>query len=126
MKDVGFKKEITTGRYLNPFNGFEEKEITIELRYDEITGVACRILPYRVRPAQKPDLDFYLEKSPESLCPFCSDLFEKTTPKFTAEYYCGRKISDGEKPVCFPTPFLTIKTTLWLFFRHGILFRWMN
>jgi hypothetical protein len=64
MKYVGFKKEITTGRYLNPFNGFEKKEVTIELRYDEITGVACRILPYRVRPAQKPNLNFYLDKSP--------------------------------------------------------------
>ncbi len=88
MKDVGFKKEITTGRYLDPFNGFRGKEKSL-LNYatDEITGVACRILPYRVRPAQKPDLNFYLEKSPESLCPFCSALFEKTTPKFTAGYY---------------------------------------
>jgi galactose-1-phosphate uridylyltransferase len=82
MKDLGFKKEITTGYYLDPFNDFQERKITIELRYDEITGVACRILPYRFRPTQKPDLDVYLEKSPESLCPFCPDLFEKTTPRF--------------------------------------------
>jgi hypothetical protein len=43
MKDIGFKKEITTGCYLDPFNGFQERKIPIELRYDEITGVACRI-----------------------------------------------------------------------------------
>jgi len=65
MKEVGFKKEITTGHYLDPFNDFQEKKVNIELRYDETTGVACRILPYRVRPAKKPDLDSYLEKSPE-------------------------------------------------------------
>ena len=40
MKYIGFKKEITTGRYLDPFNGFQPKEIPIELRYDETTGVA--------------------------------------------------------------------------------------
>ena len=59
MKDVGFKKEITTGCYLDPFNGFQERKVPIEVRYDEITGVACRILPYRVRPSQRPDLNFY-------------------------------------------------------------------
>ncbi len=104
MNYVGFKKEMTTGRYLNPFNGFEEKEVTIELRTDEITGVACRILPYRVRPAQKPDLNFYLDKSPESLCPFCSTLFEKTTPRFTADIIPEGKFKHGEACL-FPNAF---------------------
>lgn len=83
MRDLGFKKEITTGYYLDPFNGFQEKKITIESRFDEITGVACRILPYRMRIAQKPDVNQYLENFPQSLCSFCEDLFEKTTPRFT-------------------------------------------
>ena len=26
MKDVGFQKEITTGCYLDPFNGFQERK----------------------------------------------------------------------------------------------------
>lgn len=120
MREVGFKKEITTGYYLDPFNGFQEKKITIELRYDEITGVACRILPYRIRPAQKPDLDLYLEKSPESLCSFCPDLFEKTTPRFTPNIIAEGKFR-REKHVCFPMPFLTIKTTMWQFFRRVTL-----
>ncbi len=82
MRDIGFRMEITRGCYRNPFQNFEEKEILIEERYDETTGVSSRILPYRVRPAQKPDIAPYLEKSPESLCPFCPDLFDKLTPKF--------------------------------------------
>ena len=104
MKEVGFKKEITTGYYLDPFNGFQEKKITIELRYDETTGVASRILPYRVRPAQKPDMDAYLEQSPESLCPFCPDLFEKTTPKFTPNIIAEGNFKRGEACL-FPNAF---------------------
>jgi len=70
MKDIGFHKDVTTGCYLNPFDGFAPKELPIEERYDETTGVASRILPYRVRPAQKPDTQAYVEKSPVSICPF--------------------------------------------------------
>jgi len=79
MRDLGFKKEITTGYYLDPFNEYREKKITIESRYDEITGVASRILPYRMRIAQKPDLDDYLEKSPESLA-LSAPIFLKNHP----------------------------------------------
>jgi len=104
MKDLGFKKEITTGYYLDPFNGFQEKQITIESRYDEITGVASRILPYRVRIAQKPDMSEYLEKSPESLCPFCSDLFEKTTPRFLPSIVEAGNFKRGEACL-FPNAF---------------------
>lgn len=85
MKEISFRKEVTTGRYLDPFKNFQEKLVTFETRYDEVTGVASRILPYRVRIPQKPDINSYLEKSPESLCPFCPDLFEKLTPKFSPD-----------------------------------------
>jgi len=104
MKSIGFSKEINTGHYLNPFDGFQPKEMTIEERYDEITGVASRILPYRIRPAQKPDLNAYLEKSPESICPFCPDLFEKLTPKFPPEIIEEGKFRRG-KACLFPNAF---------------------
>jgi galactose-1-phosphate uridylyltransferase len=105
MKDIGFHKTITTGRYLNPFKNFEEKEILIEERYDETTGVASRILPYRVKPAQKPDTNAYLEKSPPSLCPFCPELFDKITPKFTPDINPEGKFKHGDAwlfPNAFP------------------------
>ncbi|HON58172.1 MAG TPA: hypothetical protein PLT45_01425 [Smithella sp.] len=104
MRDLGFKKEIATGYYLDPFDNYREKKITIEWRYDEITGVACRILPYRFRPAQKPELDEYLEKSPESLCPFCPDLFEKTTPRFMSSLCEEGNFKRGEARL-FPNAF---------------------
>jgi UDPglucose--hexose-1-phosphate uridylyltransferase len=104
MKYTGFKKEIASGHYLDPFNGFQPREIPIELRYDETTGVASRILPYRMRLNQKPDLDAYLEKSPESLCPFCSSLFAKTTPKFTSDISPEGKFHRGSAYL-FPNAF---------------------
>jgi UDPglucose--hexose-1-phosphate uridylyltransferase len=104
MKELGYKKETTTGRYLDPFNNFQEKQVTFEVRSDEITGVASRILPYRVRITQKPDVDSYVEKSPESLCPFCSSLFEKITPKFTPDIIPAGKFQRGDAYL-FPNAF---------------------
>jgi len=104
MKEIGFKKETTVGRYLDPFNNFQEKQVTFEVRYDEITGVSSRILPYRSRLAQKPEIDSYLEKSPESLCPFCPSLFEKLTPKFTPDIVPSGKFQRGEA-FLFPNAF---------------------
>lgn len=104
MKDIGFHKEITAGRYLNPFKNFEEKEILIEERYDEITGVASRILPYRVKPAQKPDTSAYLEKSPPALCPFCPELLDKITPRFTPDINPEGKFKHGDARL-FPNAF---------------------
>ncbi|MCK7506768.1 MAG: hypothetical protein MZV70_23670 [Desulfobacterales bacterium] len=92
MRDIGFQKEITTGRYLNPFDGFEPKDIPIEERYDDTTGVASRILPYRVRPAQKPDTNAYVEKSPESICPFCPGTLRQADAQIYAGHYRGREI----------------------------------
>ncbi len=120
MRDLGFKKEITTGYYLDPFNEYREKKITIESRYDEITGVASRILPYRMRIAQKPDLDDYLEKSPESLCPFCADLLEKTTPRFTPTIMEGGKLQKRRSLPLSQRRFPTTRTTTWQFFHRVI------
>ena len=104
MKEIGFHKEETTGHYLNPFDGFQPKELPIEVRYDEITGVASRILPYRVRPAHKPDTNVYLEKSPPSICPFCPELFDKLTPKFTSDFLPEGKFKKGDACL-FPNAF---------------------
>jgi galactose-1-phosphate uridylyltransferase len=104
MKEIGFKKETAIGRYLDPFNNFQEKQVNFEVRYDEITGVSSRILPYRVRLAQKPDIDSYLGKSPESLCPFCPGLFEKLTPKFIPDILPAGKFQRDEAYL-FPNAF---------------------
>jgi galactose-1-phosphate uridylyltransferase len=105
MKNIGFHKRTTQGVYLSPFENFQSKTLTIEERYDDITGVASRVLPYRIKPAQKPDIDGYLDKSPAAICPFCPDLFEKLTPKFPPDLHLEGKFRRGEAwlfPNAFP------------------------
>lgn len=104
MKELGFKKETTVGRYLDPFNNFQEKQVSFEVRYDEITGISSRILLYRSRMSLKPEVDAYLEKSPESLCPFCPGLFEKLTPKFTPDIISAGRFQRGQAYL-FPNAF---------------------
>lgn len=84
MINTVYKKELRAGKFLDPLNEFREKEVPIEIRHDEITGVTSHILPTRYRISIKPDLRHYLEKSTESNCPFCPGLFEKATPKLTS------------------------------------------
>lgn len=104
MQELGFKKEKTVGRFLDPFNNFQEKQIEFEVRYDEISGVVSRILPFRFRITTKPDINSYLEQSPASLCPFCSGLLEKVTPKFTPDVIPAGKFQRGSACL-FPNAF---------------------
>ncbi|MBN1382674.1 MAG: hypothetical protein JXA41_13465 [Deltaproteobacteria bacterium] len=104
MIDSFYKKEHLTGKYLDPFNGFKEKEMPFEIRHDDITGVTCRILPGRYRIPVKPDIQAYLEKSTTSNCPFCPGLFEKGTPRFTPNISPAGKFQRG-KAFLFPNAF---------------------
>jgi len=104
MKDMGFTKEVTVGRYLNPFDGFKEKESSFEIRKDGITGITCRILLYRFRVAKRPDVNSYLEKSPAAICPFCLSLFEQMTPKFPPDIIPEGRFRRG-RAVLFPNAF---------------------
>ena len=104
MNDIGFSREISVGKYLDPFDGFKEKEARFEIRKDEITGVTSRILPYRFRVVHKPDLDVYLEKSPEAKCPFCPPRFEQITPRFTPDVIPEGRFRRGNA-VLFPNAF---------------------
>ncbi len=99
-----FTREIFTGKYLDPFNGFKEKESTFEIRRDEITGVTARILPSRFRGFQKHDIREYLEKSPEEKCPFCLPQLELLTPRFTPDVIADGQFRRGNA-VLFPNAF---------------------
>ncbi|MBN1662903.1 MAG: hypothetical protein JW943_04810 [Deltaproteobacteria bacterium] len=104
LMDSMYGKELTVGKYLDPFKGFEEKEMHFETRHDDITGVTCRILPGRLRAQVRTDMNPYLEKSPESACPFCPDLFDKFTPKFTPDICRDGKFKRGSAAL-FPNAF---------------------
>ena len=74
------------------------------MRRDAITGVVTRILPFRSRAYQRPDIDAYLEKSPPEKCPFCLPQRERLTPRFTADVSPAGQFRRGEA-VLFPNAF---------------------
>jgi galactose-1-phosphate uridylyltransferase len=104
MIETLYRKELSKLKYLDPANRFQVKEITLEIRHDSITGNVCRILPSRYRKPLKPDIQLYLERSPESLCPFCPDLIDKTTPRFTPDVHPQGNFKRGNA-VLFPNAF---------------------
>jgi len=124
MRDVGFKKEITTGCYFDPFNGFQERKVLLNcVMMNHRRGMPHFTLS---RPsAQRPDLNFYLEQSPESLCPFCSDLFEKTTPNFMPNIIPEGKFRRGEACL-FPNAFPYDQNNNVAIYRHDISSGWIN
>jgi UDPglucose--hexose-1-phosphate uridylyltransferase len=104
MIDAFYRKDFLSGKYLDPFNNFQEKEIVFEIRQDGITGTLCRILPGRRRGALKPEVTHYLARSPEDKCPFCPALLEQMTPRFTPEVHPEGKFRRGGA-VLFPNAF---------------------
>ena len=99
-----FTKEIAHDKYLDPFNGFQERESTFEIRRDGITNVTARILPFRPRVFQRPDVNEYLAKSPQEKCPFCLPQRETLTPRFPQTIVDGGQFRRGEA-VLFPNAF---------------------
>jgi galactose-1-phosphate uridylyltransferase len=84
--------------------GFERKEAVFEIRRDEISGVTSGILPYRFRMLERQDPGVYLEKSPGAICPFCPDLIEALTPRFTPDICAEGRFRRG-RAVLFPNAF---------------------
>lgn len=104
VKDIGYTKAISVGRYLDPFADFTEKEVRFEIRTDPVTGVTSRILPYRFRVVRKPDLGAYRENSPPAACPFCPPQCARMTPKFTPDVIAAGRFQRGEAAL-FPNAF---------------------
>ncbi len=104
-KGAWFEKKIETCRYLNPLKNFQEDEVALEVRRDLITGTVSRVLPYRgKRRFNQPDAGTYLEKSPESLCPFCPTLLDQIATRFTPEIFPEGRLTRG-RAVLFPNAF---------------------
>lgn len=103
LKDL-FTRETARDKYLDPFNGFQEKESTFEIRRDGITGVTARILPFRPRVFQRANVDEYLAKSPQDKCPFCLPQRETLTPRFPGEICEAGQFRRGEA-ILFPNAF---------------------
>jgi galactose-1-phosphate uridylyltransferase len=78
---MDLKKEIEEAVFLDPYNEFKEKRLSIEKRTDPLSGLIGRLVTFRFRLPEAVDLNPTIEKSLNVLCPFCPDQVEKRTPK---------------------------------------------
>ena len=68
---IEFKKTPQSSTILNPLKEFQEDTLTIETRFDPLTGERCDYCGFRVALPQKIDFDSLVAKSLEKDCPFC-------------------------------------------------------
>jgi len=99
-----FFSESLTFTYLDPFNNFRSKEMSLEIRKDPVTAVTTRILPYRLRSYESPSIDRYLRLSPADKCPFCPPQRDKMTPRFPKEIVPEGQFKRGDVTL-FPNAF---------------------
>lgn len=101
VRGIRLVKIIEKAVLLDPRQGFSEREYTIEIRKDPLTGWWCRINVERARrERQVPEEE--VKKTIEELaeetrqtCVFCRTNFEEKTPKFSKmprERYCYGKV----------------------------------
>lgn len=93
---ISFKKINDKMRLLNPFKDFSMDEIPFEIRYDPLTGQTTRVFNLPYKPIQRPDFRDQIEKSKGTLCPFCPESIDKSTPLFLKEMVPEGRVRVGE------------------------------
>lgn len=101
---IAFRKSTTNAKFLDPTDGYREKSVPLEYRYDPLTGDMGLVHDIRTKIPFKTDLASIVEKSVEIGCPFCKDKILTTTPKFVPELCPEGRITVGEA-IVFPNLF---------------------
>ncbi len=100
---MDFTRITKVSKFCDPFQGFAEVEKKSEVRADPLTGHQARILDFPIKVLEKVDLKPIIEKS-KSICPFCPEIVEKVTPKFSSQVVSKERYSRGEA-LCVPNAF---------------------
>lgn len=98
-----FIKVVKTSCFLDPMQAFKASERKSEVRYDPLTKQSTRILDFPVKEMERVDLNPLIEKS-KAVCPFCPELIELVTPKFSTGRASKERYIIGEA-LCFPNAF---------------------
>ncbi len=93
---ISFKKMNDTMRLLNPFKDFSMDEIPFEIRYDPLTGQTARVFNLPYKPIARPDFKDRIEKSRGTMCPFCPESIDKSTPLYPREMVPEGRVHVGE------------------------------
>ncbi len=102
---IEFKKANYEFTYLDPRQDFTESPISLEARFDPLTGEVTNIYGTQFRSylpgLSKPDLSSVVEKSLELGCPFCPGNLDTMTPRFPERFWKEGRIEMREARV-FP------------------------
>lgn len=93
---VIFSRTKNESVFLDPRNNFEPKTVASEIRRDPLTGQVSRIFPFRKLILHRHDWTPFVEESKQKFCPFCPEVMEKVTPKFTAAISAEGRIRVGD------------------------------
>jgi len=96
---IKFNKTLNESSFLDPMNNFATKTVVSEIRHDPLTGQISRIFPFRKFKLHRHDWTPFVEESRQRFCPFCPDVLEKVTPKFSADIASEGRIKIGDATV---------------------------
>lgn len=96
---IEFQRRVFGARFLDPSQDFRESSISVEIRFDPLTGQGSFVYGMGYPDLKRLDLAEVMEKP--SNCPFCPVNLEKVTAKFPPELVPEGRIYLGEACV-FP------------------------
>ncbi|MCD6569992.1 MAG: hypothetical protein J7L53_04755 [Deltaproteobacteria bacterium] len=100
---MDFTKVTKISRFLDPSQGYAEVQRLSEVRVDPLTGHTTRILDFPIKQLVKVDISSLVEKS-RPFCPFCPEIRDQVTPKFSPNLLSKERFTRGEA-LCVPNPF---------------------
>jgi UDPglucose--hexose-1-phosphate uridylyltransferase len=95
------RREVLTTEILDPRRDFAPTELTLEIRWDPLTGHTSRILPAAGLLRTATDDLRELAEQTRPGCPFCAERIEQATPKLPPSIAPEGRIGCGEA-VLFP------------------------
>jgi UDPglucose--hexose-1-phosphate uridylyltransferase len=98
------RRRVLSAEILDPRQGFERREVPVEVRWDPLTGHACRLLVDRgLMPRGGIDLHDLAAQTAKS-CPFCPRRIDDRTPRFAPSVSAEGRFRRGSA-VCVPNLF---------------------
>ncbi len=93
---IYFRRVKDSMRFMNPFKDFSMDEMSLEIRFDPLTGQTARVLNMPYELPSRPAFDDLVKRSREIICPFCPESLERLTPLYPKELVPEGRILKGE------------------------------
>ena len=92
---ISFRKIKDRMRFKNPFKAFSLDELSLEIRYDPLTGQTSRVFDLPYDPIEKPDFKAMAKNTQDMPCPFCPEAIEKATTLYPEDIIPEGRVNVG-------------------------------